>query len=781
MSLFRDLGQTVGNLLRPDGNPISQIANAVNVNIGSVRNITNAISESAATLNLNSLNKIVSDTTKIPLIKSFAFQKPPAGGPPYPNVLEQFASYTPLWTLCCLEPNQFNDPTTYRGNPAALKHVVMSSAGRYDSERANTAYGAPEYFIDNVVMNAQLGGSAKTGNTNVSSFTFEIYEPYSLGLFLQSLQAAALDAGFPSYLNDTPYLLKLEFAGFQDNGAIFASSDELTKYFTIKITKVEFNVNEGGSKYKVDASPFHHQGFSDVVNNLTTDLKITGMTVNEVLTSGPQSLCTALNTIQLEKVDAGQAELPDLYEVVFPVDASDRVGLDDNSVAEVLRAMADPKAEKTQRIESVDRDAAQDNWGEGEIGYSSMGFSESSGGNYLFKLEGDVYDETTGRIKRDSMSIDPKQREIVFSQGTKITEIIKMVVLSSEYCVNKLKGEQIDDKGMISWFRIDVQIQLLDYDKVRNIRAKRFIYRVVPFKVSAAIFKNPSSVTAGESNLQRVIAKRYDYLYTGQNNDILKFDLTFNGMFYTGVMPRPPSQHTRIANTDQQNAAPDATPQARLKTGDAPESATSASGSPSVKGDPKLASPTASGEKTVEQVIADSFNKAFQASSDLTSVKIEILGDLYFLSDSGINSNYLAEYGPNEQVNSDGSMNWEGSQIFVYITWRNPLEPNLGTTGQGGLMGFPDGGAVTPFSGIYHVKSIENRFSNGTFQQTLDLARQVNQEIDYQGQATISKQNQTMYDTTKVEPPKTSPADTPSELSDAEIAANNAALGDFMG
>jgi len=780
MPLFKDLGQTVGNLLRPDGNPISQVANAVNVGIGSARSITNAISESAATLSLSALNKVLPDPTKIPLIKAFAFQKPPAGGPPYPNTLEQFASYTPLWTLCCLEPNQFNDPRKYRGNPASLKHVVLSSAGRYDSERANTAYGAPEYFIDNVLMSAQLGGSAKTGNTNVSSFTFEVFEPYSLGLFLQSLQAAALDAGYPSYLNDTPYLLKLEFAGFQDNGAIFASSDELTKYFTIKITKVEFNVNEGGSKYKVDASPFHHQGFSDVVNSVTTDVKITGMTVNEVLTSGPQSLCTALNTVQLEKVDTGQAEVPDLYEIVFPVDSSDPVGLSDNSVAEVLKAMADPNATKTQRIEAVDRELAQENWGEGEIGFSSMGFSESSGGNYNFKLEGDVIDETTGRIKRDSMSIDPKQREIVFTQGTKITEIIKMVVLSSEYCVEKLKGEKID-KGMISWFRIDVQIQLLDYDKIRNVRAKRFIYRVVPFKVSAAIFKNPSSVSSGENDIQRIIAKRYDYLYSGQNNDILKFDLTFNGMFYTGIMPRPPSQNANVSNADQQNAVPDQTPQARIKTGDAPSSATSASGSPAVKGDPKMTAPSASGEKTVGQIIADSFNKAFQASSDLTSVKIDILGDLYFLSDSGINSNHLAEYGPNEQINSDGSMNWEGSQIFVYITWRNPLEPNLGTTGQGGLMGFPDAGGPTPFSGIYHVKSVENRFSNGTFQQTLDLARQVNQEIDYKGQESINKQNQTMYDTSRVETPKTSPTDTPSVLSDADIAANNAALGDFMG
>jgi len=667
----------------------------------------------------------------------------------------------PLWTLCCLEPNQFNDPRTYRGNAGALKNIVISSAGRFDAKRASTAYGTPEYFIDNVVMQASLGGTAKTGNTNVSSFTFEVYEPYSLGLFLQSLQSAALSAGYPAYLNDTPYLLKLEFLGYQDSGAVFAGDEALAKYFTIKITKVEFNVNEGGSKYKVEASPFHHQGFSDVINNIPTDLKMTGMKVNEVLISGPQSLCNALNQLQLENVNNGQAEIPDLYEVVFPINSSDPVGLNGGTSSDLLRAMADPKKDVTQRIAVQQREAAAETFGQGLIGYSSMGFSETSGGNYNFKLEGDIIDEKTGRIVRDRMTIDPKQREIQFPQGSKITEIIKYIVSASEYCIKSLKGENIVD-GMVNWFRIDVQIQLLDFDRVRNVRAKKYIYRVVPFKVSATTYQNPTAPASGQDKLEKIICKRYDYLYSGQNNDIIRFDLTFNGMFFTGIMPRPPQKNDNVSNSDVQNSALEKTPKAEIQTGDAPSSSASQNGSPPVKPDPKLSAPSFSGEKTVDQIIADAFNKSFQASSDMTSVKIEILGDPYFLSDSGINSNYLAEYGPNSQINSDGSMNWEGSQIYVYITWRNPLEPNLGTRGKGGLYNFPNGGPVTPFSGIYHVKSVENKFSNGSFTQTLDLARQVNQALDYVGQETVNKRNQIMYDTSKVEPDKTSPTDDPS-------------------
>ncbi len=758
MSFFRDIGQAVGNILMPSGKPILDIPVVPGISQGTATQASRLAQSARATVFPG--DDFLPDPGKT-LASTFGFTKP-SGGPPYENVLEQFASYSPLWTLCCLEPNQFNNPKTYRGNPGALKNIVISSGGRFDAARSKTAYGTPEYYIDNVIMQAQLGGSAKTGNTNVSGFSFEVYEPYSLGLFLQSLQSAAVNAGYPSYLNDCPYLLKLEFLGYKDNGAIFAATESLAKYFTIKITKVDFNVNETGSKYKVEASPMHHVGFSDLVNNIPTDLKMTGMKVNEVLISGPQSLCNALNQIQLENVQNGQAEIPDLYEVVFPINSADKVGLEGGTSTDLLKAMADPKKEVSQRIAVQKREADAETFGQGLIGYSSMGFSETSGGNYNFKLEGDIIDEQTGRIVRDKMTIDPKQREIQFPQGTKVTEIIKYIVSSSEYCINSLKGENIVD-GMVDWFRIDVQIQLLDFDRVRNVRAKKYIYRVVPFKVSATTYQNPTAPASGQDKLEKIIAKRYDYLYTGQNNDIIRFDLTFNGQFYTGIMPRPPQKNDNVANSDTQNSATEKTPKAEIETGDAPSSSASRNGSPPVKADPKMSAPSFSGDKTVEQIIADAFNKSFQASSDMTSVKIEILGDPYFLSDSGINSNFIAEYGPNSQINSDGSMNWEGSQIFVYITWRNPLEPNLGTKGVGGLYNFPDGGSVTPFSGIYHVKSVENKFSGGTFTQTLDLARQVNQALDYVGQETINKRNQVMYDTTKVEPEKTSPTDDPSE------------------
>jgi len=383
----------------------------------------------------------------------------------------------------------------------------------------------------------------------------------------------------------------------------------------------------------------------------------------------------------------------------------------------------------------------------------------TSGGNYLFKDAADTVDPSTGRIQRDQMSIDPSRRVFTFGKKVQITNVIKWIVLASEYCSKNLRPEAIDPKtGLVNWFRVDVQIDLLEYDKIRNQRAKKYIYRVVPFKVSAEYLKNPSSATPTQGR-EAICAKRYDYLYSGQNNDILKLDLTFNGMFHTGQLPRPPQQHASIQNDDNQSAAETKRLSAQAQSGAAPQSVTSETGTPAVKPNYKIQTGTYSGEKTVEQVIADAFQDAFQnGNRDMMNVKMEILGDPYYLSDSGICSKFLGEYGPNEQITAEGTMNWQGSEIFIFVSFRNPIEPNLGTTGRGGLFNFPKGQWVSPYSGLYRVVGVDHKWSSGIYTQTLDMNRIINQSVDFAGRAEIDRQNQWLYEV-KEAPKPTGPID----------------------
>lgn len=745
------------------------------------RRVTGAVQEGATVL-ANAANKLRENPLELggDLLKGIGdvpdslgsflsgFAGASASGPPYPNVLDGFADYNCLWTLSCLEPEQFNNPVSYRDKPSALKHIVFSSAGRFDPARTPTKFGAPEFFIDNINFRSVISATPASGNTNVIGFSFEIYEPYSMGLFLQSLQVASINAGYPNYLSGTPYLLMLQFVGNTDSGSVLPVNDALTKYFTVMITKCDMTVDQGGSRYTVTASPYHHIGFGDSVQNTKSEVRLIGSTVKEVLSTGENSLVEHLNKTEQELVAAGKQTLADEYEIVFPIDASSNSSqlIGDINVGS---ATINPTKIVSSIIKGTSGVGKSIDVGSNKISASPMPFKDSTSGNFVYKNENEVINADIGGIVDvNKMSIDQSSREFRFPQNSKIIQIIQDTILVSKYATDAIKEENLDGSGMAQWFKIDLHIEMLGIDVIRGIRAKKYIFRVLPFLVSGEILKNPSAATAGTNNLKKIIAKRYDYLYTGQNNHIIKFDLTFNAMFYTGAHARATgTTHTRDKDRNAATDAPDTTTVAQAGGTSA---IASTAGSAPVKydaSDKRLFKSSPVGDKTVEQEVADWFQKQFEdSSSDLINVEMDIIGDPYFLSDSGVNANYNAPPGPSSQIRSDGAMNYEGSEIFVFVAFRTPIEPNLAVSGQGGLYNFPAGG-VSPFSGIYKLNFVDNKWSGGTYTQTLKMIRVLGQDGDLIGKENIVLENQSLYSDPIQVPSKQTPA------ADAEIEVDS--------
>jgi hypothetical protein len=691
---------------------------------------------------------------------------PKAGGPPYENILEQFASYTPLFTLACLEPNQFNNPYTYRGIPGALRHVVFSSAGRYDAQRAPIKAGAPEYFVNNFEFKLQNAASQKTGNSNLVTLSFEVREPYSFGLFIQSLQSAAISAGYPGY-NNTPYLLKLEFAGYTDDGAIFESSDLLTKYFPIEFKNVTFTQTEEGSTYKVEAVPANHMGWTNVANQVPNDLRLEGTTVKDMLSAKALSLMAALNKIQQDKVQTQQQELADEYLIVFPKDWSDKVGLASGvPIVENQRAAVETDVNRETVVGTTPTPVGE--YGEGPIGNSDLGFGPTSGGNYGFGFESDVVDEKTGIINRDQLQIDPKGRTFTFPKDSSVQNIIQQVVLSSKYAKDAIDPRNIDSKGMIKWFRVDVQIEIGELDTIRGQRQRKYIYRVMPFLVHSSVFRGPSAGSVGLDELKKVLAKEYKYIYTGQNNDILKFDININTLFSRGRSPTPPERTESNVNKDLNQAKEEPGKVAEGQSGNTPGAIASKVGSESAKPDPnvnKLPVKAGYGARTVEELVAIQFQNAIlnqgEPNGDLVSINLEILGDPFWIADGGM-GNYIGDTyngDPNEQVTRDQTTNYQGTDCYVNLIFRTPVEPGvLENNAVTGLYIFPEGETENPYSGIYKVTMSTSRFQDGVFRQVLECKRMPVQPHDLIGGANRDQPNSALLvKVDRVETIKSSP------------------------
>ena len=782
---------------KPDGSFLSQLPGATNIAQGIATQITNLTTSAQATTNLSagSLGDSLGGFSN--LVKTFSLEKP-VGGPPYVNLLEQFASYAPLWTMAALSPNQFNNPGLYRGRPAALTNVVFSSAGRFDGQRVQTKYGAPEYYINNFEFLTTAGASPAVGNSNVQTISFDLFEPYSMGLFLQSAQIAAINAGYPTY-NDCPFVLKLEFKGYTQDGAILSSNELLTKYFVVQLNTVDFNVTESGSAYKIKCHPYNHAGYSNVVNILPNEvaMKIDGNpgegsdTLAYLLSKGTNSLCAALNKIQKNLVDTNQQDLADVYNIVFPIDWSDTVGLataeasDDGGTLTFISAAVSALnlAPATSSTET----------GDGAIGQASLGFESTSGGNYNFGLAAYVVDSATGTIKRDSLTIDPKQRTFSFEAQTPITQIISQMVLSSEYAKRAIDSENLDAAGMINWFRLDVQIQIGEFDAKRGQRQRTYIYRVMPYLVHNSVFSNATAAPPGYAELKKVLAKEYNYIFTGQNNDIIKFDININSLFHNMKTITPPSQNDSVTNQDT-NTPSEENPEDIDAESSGNANALAANGARPVKANPAASKDAVKGgygAKDVAQIVATNMYNAIKdkgsTAGDLMKINLEILGDPYYMVDQGM-ANYLGQassYDPRSQITSDQTMNYQGTDSFFNIVFRTPVEPNLGITGSdGSLYNFPDGGRESPFSGIYKVVKITNKFSDGVFKQNIEANRMPLQPNDFPDGYTPSR-NPFIFSQPKQAPVRDSVSESASntgiELRTPEEIDYSNGLDDFYG
>jgi len=707
----RDLGTTV-TALKPDGTAIDSTGIIPSILKSSTVSTTGSSSQSA-TVTPTSISASGKSSTSAEFPEVIS------------NPLENYASYSVLWTMASLTVDQFNDPSTYRNNPAELSYVVFSSAGRYDERRVSTWYGTPEYFVNNFTMRAVIAPTQRTGNTNAFKFEFDIYEPYSMGLFLQSLQRAAGEANHIDYLT-APFVMVMDFVGYDETGKNYRSVK--SKYFVMKLISVKFQVNESGSSYKVEAIPFNHHGFTDEINTAYNDLKIIGGsqgTVEEILTLSPNSLTSVLNNIEEELVKSKKIGVADVYEIQFPEAADQFQSVSQQTGTNSATCGTIPQQQTVVGSNKVPVSTPKAN----EIGKSSLGFDASSGGNVPFMNHGNVVDPETGVVLQDQMVVDPKNRTFQFAQGQSLTEIITRTVLNSEYAVEAIKEQNYVDGGFVKWFKVDVQIEFLGLDDIIGDYARKYTYRVVPYLIHHTVFTNVNTPPLGYDQIKTTVCKRYDYIYTGQNVDIVKFDIEINNLFYVGIAPSSESDSGLVVKSRHQRIRKRPTySSSETGKGTTPAAAVPNIGRKRTRRDPTAftRATSGSGHSKTEQEIAESFHKAFieGTSADLVKVNLEILGDPYWIVDSGL-ANYFSPGAGQKTL--DECMNYEAGDVFIYLSFRSPTDINEFK----GTYEFSKVGREGAFSGIYRVILCESQFSDGMFKQKLECIRMPGQAIDY--------------------------------------------------
>jgi len=657
------------------------------------------------------------------------------------NVLNGYRSVTYNFTLSGLRQNAANNPKEYRSSELDL--IILKSGGKgtagisppatvstdapvYDRndakvkrevENQNTfnkdltagfnsdSSGRFDLFIEDLEFEALMAFTQESNTSLPTGIKFTVVEPYSVNGFLEALHIASVSAGYPNY-QQASFLLKMEFWGYPDS--ISFSDPELipnaTRYFSIGITNVEIDISEKGTRYRVSAVPYAQRAFGEP-NTLKKPIKMSGITVKEVLEDLMKNINDQVSRYDKEGNETSAGSNHNRYFVKFPswVDGKWDFNVD-NKIA-------------GKKIVEIYRDNAL---------YKMVDPATVTPPN-AYKATASSQPSPESQSKApESIKYNPGKTVIQFPENHKLHDIISAVIRDSEYVRDILKDVKgsIDAEGMLDYFIINIDVKNRDIiDEFSKKPYQDYTFLVTPFKIHYTRIPTYGNDKINESELSKTSLREYNYIYTGQNVDVLSFRLNFNNLYFEAV---PAAMGNRDIPSRRTGASPTNDPAVKQKPTSTTDVQQQQIPVQPIKVEPKSVQPSGGSAAqpldTPYAALARNMHDAIvNANASAITGELEILGDPFYLTAGGISDNSPSS--PTSKINKDGSFSSSAGDLLVTLNFRNPIDIGLD-----GMMKF-DPNRV-PFSGVYRVNRVVSIFKDGIFKQRLEVMRVPGQVLD---------------------------------------------------
>lgn len=706
------------------------MASILGATTSSISEVQQLVSTTAA----SGLSSVINEFTGLFKSVGSIFTEIPEQKFPLANPLFAYASYTYVIGIAGLTDEDLHNPdSTYLSDKRMP--LLCKSANADPFNRVNTPYGKFDFFVDNLTLESLIG-MMKGFNTNVSKISFKVTEPYSMGLFMIACQQMAQDLGHKNW-RDAPFLLTIDFRGNTEVGVISSNINGTSRCIPFKFTNIDMTVNEQGSVYTIKAMPYNQTALTNDAVKFKSDVTVSGTTVQEALQTGAQSLQAVINARNKQLVDQKLVSVADEVLILFPQDVSSSVGSSGGESSAGATTSANISSDNIAIFKkmgvsrsTINQTLVQELGDCNVIGKASMGFSESRAGSTPMGKANVVYDEKLNVDVRANNTINVKESDFKFAQSTDIPNAINQIILQSDFIKETFEPTNLTAEGYRSWFRIDVQTYNIGEETLeQGVKPKLYVYRVVPYSAHASNMMPPNTKAPGYDNLKKQVVKEYNYIYTGQNVDVIKFDIHINNGFQS-IMAADGGRKTMDVKRASQTGGlfEQIASLATLGKGNMPDTELGVMPSivkyiGTITGTDGLGG---GGSETQATRAARTFMDAVTKGTDMINLKMEIIGDPYYITQSGT-GNYTAKPSQYINLNTDGSVNYQNGEVVVTVNFRTPIDINQ-ATGLYTFGGSSESAPVMQFSGMYKINKVINTFNGGEFKQVLQGQRLPRQE-----------------------------------------------------
>lgn len=765
---------------------------------------------------------------------------------PVPNVLKGYASYNPILSLMVTNTANYNNMVITQKFFPQNWDTICKSGGVGPTKAQGFMGGSTKYFsrdlyIETASITTIVGMSQDNRGSNATEIEFTIVEPLGMDLIEQLYDYCTVGLGESNYCQ-IPYLLKIEFKGFKDDGTNEIVPNA-TKFIPIHLVSMEIKVNNLGAVYKISAVAFNELGVTEQYGRIPAPLQLgtelalaqavgidaaTQQQINNSVIS--QSLATTiankanvatstgsagiapignggvlheitdafvgvLNSVQQTLFKNGTIAIPDQYSITY----SD-IPYKSGSINVGQYLFLDTSTLAGENVPIVGKDVPMGQPAVTEAQYIDV----TVAGKNMLKY---TVDTTTGETGSGAITYT-NSHLITFNSGSSILDCLNTLIINSNYIVaqiNQYNGfvaninktaqslnlqagspippslqSQLDTlhNTPLNWFIIVPTVQVGKYDSKRGTYARNINYNIQPYKIYNA--RSVSSPNGNPVSDNRVV-KEYDYIFTGKNTEILSFDLNFNNAFLTYAQF---NHNTKVQGTGGGMPAysSQSLPQNSLQT----VSSTISNG--------QMKKPVAASNKnaigvgaiTPERNQAADIAATIYAVGEQIQLDLSIYGDPDYIRQDGIfiNPNTSDAFISSTANSTVSGILFNSGEVYANVNFKIPQDINLNT----GLLDLAFKGDATNyrrnvFSGQYRVITVTNKFDKALFTQQLNLIRyddSHNYTINTSQSNTQNTQQSSQTTATPTQALKTPTPASPPSVADSVLLGIKTGLGGVL-
>ena len=667
-----------------------------------------------------------------------------------PNQLWKYASYNVLFTLSALSQSNLEDVSTLLNSKP--HDIIIRSAGI--GPTANTKEGPPgqdilspenrktvnnnekmkkalEYsqvefqknndmYFKNVEMNSIPGLNEERRMTSVTKIQMEIVEPWGITL-LERVRAAAANNGYLDHL-DAPYMLTIDFVGWDEKGQPIKDGKNLKRVIPIKLVDMELDINQGGTVYSVTAIPTSEAAYLNHYNKVRT----AGTIIPATKTFGAiaEELEKILNKQVKDETDAGINEIPDTYKITFDESFNPSTELPDIKSLQQLKMLSQSHEvgfEEGQVDASLAK-AARIDTSMGDVEYMKITAGQSI--TYILENIMKAHPTVTNDKFEDWQSTVKRKLGEVKGSASAVFEASKTAEMHFDY------------------FRIrSTVIPTTVFDPKRKTNTKLIEYVISPYKIHAYSLAIPG-VSTGD-NFKHFVHKTYNYIFTGENIDILDLNIKYRVAYFTAQLKNVDStKKNKVATTHNPHIEKTARTSARDDAQDQTFILKSEAGMAQSGG----TGLTVGGTTAFDQFL----DYLTHPKADMVNIRMEILGDPAWISQSQFipanpkfHSDVATTHNPHKGESFDPNIgifqhtrnaiwnddlrcyNADVAEPIILLNYRMPTDIN----DKKGTYELQNTKSVS-FSGLYRVVQVEHSFNEGKYINVLHMVRFNNQGYD---------------------------------------------------